>query len=300
MKLKLIQREGLNVAKWNELVARTSDAAFFSYSWCLDSIAENWCVLVDEKYSAGIALPYTKRLSKHILYSPIFVSYMELLGDKKEINHVELSEKILSEFKLIEVEFKEPILGNVHDLFVCQITNGSTKRKSQVNRMLNKANRFDLEVRTSTKWQPIFEIIKSELIHKFTGMNEVSMSRLEEMYRTADKDGKLKVFEITKDNVCQGGVICFVNKHRLYYSKGATLETTRNQGGMYLAIDAAISHAMENQLLFDFGGSRVEGVRRFNHNFGGSDLEYFSYRIDNGPLWFKWIRAIKNKWFKKS
>ncbi|MFT5861097.1 MAG: hypothetical protein ACI865_003216 [Flavobacteriaceae bacterium] len=300
MKLNLIQRERLDGARWNELVARTSDAAFFSYTWYLDAIAENWCVLVDENYSVGIALPFTKRLSQKILYTPIFVSYMELLGNKDLINFSELEEQIRSIFKLIEIEFKEPLLGNDNESFICQVTDGSTKRKSQVNRMLNKANRFELKVRPTSNWQSVFDIIKSELINKFTGMSTVSMGRLEEMYREAEKDGKLCAFEVTKDEICQGGVICFVHQGQLYYSKGATLELARDNGGMYLAMDAAIANAMEDKRLFDFGGSRVEGVRRFNHNFGGSDLEYFSYRIDNGPLWFKWIRAIKNKWFKKS
>ncbi len=300
MNLKIIHREDLNVEKWDELVARSMNAAFFSYSWCLDSIAENWCVITNDSYSIGLALPYTERMRQRILYTPIFVSYLELLGNKSALNYEELKKIIFSSFKLIEVEFKEPILGDDFDTFVCQFFDGTGKRKPQVNRMLNKSKRFELTVRQTSNWKSIFKIIQSELNNKFSGMSDVSLARLSEMFETADQHDFLRAFEVIRDDKCQGGIICFQDEKQVFYSKGAVMEETRDNGGMYLAIDSAISNGQKDDLYFDFGGSRVEGVRRFNQNFGGQDFEYFSYRINNGPFWLNWMRIIKSRWFKKS
>jgi hypothetical protein len=300
MRLKLIQRSELDEEKWNALVNRTKNASFFSYSWYLEALAENWCVLVDESYKTGLALPYTIRTGQRILYTPIFVSYMELLGEKDLIDPEELKSHILTGFKLIEIEFKEPILGSENDEFVCQLVDGANKRKPQVQRMLNKARKFELEVRSSDNWENILEIIKSQLRHKFSGMSDASMDRLEKTYRAAAEKGILRAFEIHKNDVCQGGIICFENDDHIFYSKGAAIDDARNNGGMYAAIDAAINEAVKKDKWFDFGGSRVEGVRKFNRNFGGNDFKYFSYRIDNGPFWFRILRGVKNKWFKKS
>ena len=300
MELKIIHRKDLNNERWDALVASSKEVSFFSYTWYLDAIAENWCVISNDSYSIGVALPYTERMGQQILYTPIFVSYLELLGDKASADFNKCQELILANFKHIEVEFKESILGPNYEVFVSQLSDGTGKRKSQVNRMLNKARRFGLEVKRSSDWKSVFEIIRSELNNKFSGMSYTSLKRLADMYLQANNEGRLLSFEVSKDGVIQGGVICFIDEAQIFYSKGAVLEEARKNGGMYLAIDAAISSAREKELLFDFGGSRVEGVRRFNHNFGGEDFEYYSYRINNGLFWFKWLRAIKNKWFKKS
>lgn len=299
MNLKIIERKDLDVQKWDSLVDRTADVAMFSYSFYLDSVAENWCVLVDDHYTVGVALPYTIRAKQRILYTPIFVSYLEVIGSIDSSVH--LKEIILEKFKTVEIEFKHAILGTpAHEVFVTQILNRDLKRKGQVNRMLNKAKRAELEIIQTEEWKAVFEILSSELKGKFSGMTDTSLARLENAYSSAHQRNLLKTFEIRKDNVSVGGVICIENSEQLLYSKGACEAQSRDEGGMYAAIDAAISYANEHNLKFDFGGSRVEGVRRFNLAFGGEDHEYCSYRIDKSPLWFRALRSLKKRYGKKS
>ena len=298
MNLKIVERKDLNVQKWDELVGRTSESAVFSYSFYLDAVAENWCVLVDDDFKVGVALPYTVRAKQKILYTPIFVSYLEVLGSIDTSLH--LKKIILKKFKTSEIEFKQAILGTPQEVFITQFLNTESKRKGQVNRMLNKSKRADLVVIPTQEWEDVFSILSSELKGKFSGMTESSLKRLKKAYSSAQKHNLLKTFEIRKGNECVGGVICIEKNGHLLYSKGASRSEVRDEGAMYAAIDAAIDYALEHNLKFDFGGSRVEGVRRFNHAFGGEDLEYCSYRIDKSPAWFKWVRRLKKRWGKKS
>ena len=298
MNWKLVERADLDVQKWDELVARTENAALFSFSYYLDAVAENWCALVDENYSVGIALPYSVRAKQHILYTPIFVSYLEILGSLEDTRS--MKDFIFANFKIIEAEFKQPILDTPTEVFTTQLLDPSQKRKGQVNRMLNKAKRFELEVVRSTDWQRVFAFIESELGGKFSGMTSISLERLKKAYSAAEQKNAIQVVEIRKNSECVGGIICLESDAQLLYSKGATVDVSKENGGMYAAIDAAIQVATETNKQFDFGGSRVEGVRRFNTSFGGTDLEYFSYRIDKSPLWFRLLREINRRWFKKS
>ena len=298
MKFQFVERKDLNVKKWDDLVDRTPESTVFSSSAYLDAVAENWCVWVDEEYQAGIALPYTIRAKRRILYTPIFVSYLEMLGSQEVPS--DFKKIILKKFKTAEVEFRQEVLGSANDVFVTQFLNEGAKRKGQVNRMLNKFKRSDLEVVSSQNWNVVFDLLVSELKGKFSGMTESSMKRLKQAYTSASEQNLLRTVEIRDGNKCVGGIICIEKNGQLLYSKGASVSTVRDQGGMYAAIDFAITYAKENDLKFDFGGSRVEGVRRFNHAFGGEDLEYFSYRIDKSPRWFRWVRRLKKRWGKKS
>lgn len=297
MSFQLIERQNLDVQKWDNLVDRTKDASVFSNSFYLDAVAENWCVLVNDDFSAGLALPYTIRAKRRILYTPIFASYLEVLGSA-EMNS--LKEIILKNFKTIEIEFRQDVLGNAQEKFVTQFLNTEKKRKGQVNRMLNKSKRAGYEIHQTENWSTVFDILNSELNGKFSGMTDTSLARLKEAYSNAQELGFLRIFEIVEGTARLGGVICIEKNGQLLYSKGACSVEVRDQGGMYAAIDAAINFSNEKNLAFDFGGSRVEGVRRFNHAFGGEDLEYFSYRIDKSPRWFRWVRRLKRRWGKKS
>ena len=298
MNLKIVERKELNVQKWDELIERTPEATVFSSSFYLDAVAEKWCVLVDDDYQFGLALPYTVRAKRKILYTPIFVSYLEVLG-ASDLN-LPLKEIILKKFKTVEIELKQEVLGPAQEVFVTQFLNPDTKRKGQVNRMLNKSKRAELEIIQTQEWNPVFEILSAELKGKFSGMTESSLNRLKKAYSSAHDLNLLKTFEIRKGNACVGGVICIEKNGQLLYSKGASQSDVRDQGGMYAVIDAAILYAEKNDLTFDFGGSRVEGVSRLNHAFGGEDFNYFSYRIDKSPRWFRWVRRLKKRWGKKS
>ncbi|MEY3237827.1 MAG: hypothetical protein RI883_1928, partial [Bacteroidota bacterium] len=75
--MKIIQREHIDTKKWDALVSSSSDNAVFSLSTYLDAVAENWCVLTDDEYSKGIALPFTVRIGIKVIYTPIFVRYLE-------------------------------------------------------------------------------------------------------------------------------------------------------------------------------------------------------------------------------
>ena len=292
--MKIVERENIDTEKWNALVDQTKDAAFFSYAWYLDATAENWCVLVNDNYSAGIALPYSKRLGVETLYTPIFVRYIEWLGDKRELKTCETF--IRKRFKNIHISMRQKVLGVGYSAFVFQVLNPNKERRigSQAKRMLKKAVKNDIQVTKSNNYLRIFEVINIELKNKITGIDKDSLKTLDRLFEAASKEKVLRSYEIEN---C-GGIVCLAHEGQMLYLKGTVLSRTKEVGGMYKALNNAINEAHENKMIFDFGGSRVDGVKRFNHNLGGEDVEYYSYKVDKTPFWFKFARRIRSTWKK--
>jgi len=85
--VEVIERNKIDVDRWDHLVLSSSNHTLFSLSTYLDSVAENWAVLVNEDYTLGIALPYTIRFGVKTLYTPFFMRYIEVLGG--EIDNLE-------------------------------------------------------------------------------------------------------------------------------------------------------------------------------------------------------------------
>lgn len=295
--MKIVERENIDLNRWDNLVTSKS-SSFFSYSWYLDATAENWSILTDDEYTFGVALPFAVRLGIETLYTPIFVRYLEWMGD----NSQQLKAKFLitDRFKEINIAFSKPILGENYSEYVFQqIDKSSTMElKSQAKRSLAKAEKAGLVIKEQLDFQDVLKVIDYQLKDKFDGINVNSLRTLEKLILAAKQSNHLKVFEVFSDS-CNGGIVCLEDSDNLLYLKGAVDDSTKKQGGMYLAMNTAIKYALENGLDFDFGGSRIKGVRSFNYNLGGKDSVYYGYRINNGPKWFKFAKRLKNKWIKK-
>ncbi len=289
--MKILQRENIDIDRWNELVEKNDNSSVFSYSWYLDAVAENWCILVDNGYSKGIALPFTNKMGVKTIYTPVFVRYLEVLGESENLE--DIKKVILSHFKHIDFSTKQNVFGKSSKKWMHQIISFDHDRKigSQAKRSLKKAIKNGLEVKIHTDISSVLEITHSELTGKFEGLNSVSMHSLDNLMRTIEKQKRSIVFEIES----LGGIVCISDKKQLTYLKGAVTEEAKKNGGMYLVLDTAINYAKENGLTFDFGGSRVEGVKKFNHNLGGIDASYYNYQSNKYPFWYTLWKKLKRR-----
>ena len=293
--MKIIERSYIDIGRWNHLVTTTENASVFSYSWYLDATAENWCALVNDDYTKGIALPYSVRLGVKTLYTPIFVRYIEWLGS--EIDTSIINDAIKNHFSNIEVSIKQPLLGDRFKSFFYQTIPSNIDREfgSQAKRSLKKAINNDIEVEKSKDYSGVESIIVSELVGKYNGIDEVSVKALSKLFEAAKIEQRISIYEIKG----HGGIVCITDEGTNLYLKGTVSSACKLVGGMYACLDYAINETIIDDKTFDFGGSRIDGVKHFNHNLGGKDVIYFEYTFDNGPIWFKLARIINNKWSKK-
>ncbi|MBL1280747.1 MAG: hypothetical protein COA33_010760 [Fluviicola sp.] len=285
--MKIVARENIDVKRWNSLVSSTKNADFFSYAWYLDAVAENWCILVNDDYSQGIALPFSIRLGVETLYTPIFVRYVEILGEVEDATIFE--ELIRSRFKNILLATKQKMFANSSELIYQEIAKQEDRKLgSQAKRMLNKASKSELSCNQSVDYQLVLTVIKGGLTNKYQGLTEKSMQSLEGLFENAKGVNALSVYQIND----LGGIVCLQNDYQTLYLKGAVDDETKNKGGMYLALNSAIEEAQKANKLFDFGGSNSEGVKRFNHNLGGEDVVYYSHENLNYPWWYRLLKKV--------
>ena len=212
--MKIIQREHIDTKKWDALVSSSSDNAVFSLSTYLDAVAENWCVLTDDDYSKGIALPFTVRLGIKVIYTPIFVRYLEWFG-------VEI-EKLESIKTIIQNEFQQGQLSSTLSFenkksedFIFQISEIQEEQviNSQAKRMLSKFEKVDFTIQLDAEEEEIIKIIKAELPQKVKSLNDKSLTSLEALVKSLKKDQLLKVVAVRKENTI---VVCS-------YSKGSRI-----------------------------------------------------------------------------
>lgn len=259
----------------------------------LDAVAENWCLLINESYSEGMPLPYVVRAGQKVLYIPIYMRYIVPYN-----LDVEKSLPLLRQhFSDFEFSLDQPLDGMQSNSIVYQqiTTNDEPVLSTQAKRMLKKAQQAGFEAVIGDEIEEVLKRIESELSGKISGINQKSMIHLKTLMKSYQKLDRLLVFSI--EGV--GGVVCIRNMHSLLYLKGAVDEQSKRNGAMYLLMKTAIDYAGQHNLNFDFGGSRAEGVKKFNHNLGGKDCVYYQIIESGGPIWYKLAKRLKRRWIKK-
>jgi len=298
--MKFISRDNIDLQKWDELVLKTPGSSVFSLSVYLDEIAENWMVYVDENYTKGIAVPFATRLGVKTCYTPIFITALEWLGEDCE-DRVTFFEEAKSIFPLGNFCIRQKIEKQDFSTYVEQIIQPKSEIEmgSQAKRMLNKSQKVGHRIELSNDLQPILLIIRTELLPKITSLTEASIERMEQALRRLDALQLLRILSVYDKQQFIGGLFLIDFNDTVLYLKGAFTEEAKKNGAMYNAMNFAIQEAQNEGKAFDFGGSRVEGVRHFNHQLGGSDRSYFCYQWDNSPSWYRVMKSFRNLLQKK-
>lgn len=298
--MRFIQREHIDCEKWDALVKSDASVSVFSLSAYLDAVAENWCVFTDEEYTKGIALPFTFRLGIKTCYTAVFLRYVEWIGEQT-VQFDKLISLLQAEFPGGQLCIKQAILGYPSEEFVFQHIPVLAERtiNSQAKRMLSKAEKKQFQLEEVDSIQDIQAIISEELPQKIASINDVSLSALEKLTSHLKNENRLRIVAIKDQSITVGGLYLVDFNDTVLYLKGAFTKEAKDAGAMYFAMNEAIKQAQAAGKNFDFGGSRVEGVRRFNVNLGGNDQVYFSYEWNNAPFWFKLLKKARQAWKRK-
>lgn len=298
--MKFIQRKDIDLIKWDALVRSDSENSVFSLSSYLDTVSENWCVLTDEKYSNGIALPFSNKLGIKTCYTPIFVRLLDWCGERK-IEDQTLISLLKKEFVAGQLSSSMLLADEKKEDYIYQTIekNQIVELNSQAKRMLAKFKKSAMACEFITSTDEVFRHIYSELPQKVSSLNDQSLGSLEKLVAVLQAENSLKVLVVKEKEIVVGGIFLVEFNGSLLYLKGAFTAESKKEGAMYAIMEKAITYSGKKGLNFDFGGSRVEGVRRFNVNLGGKDCVYYSYNWDNAPFWFKWLKKAKQAWKRK-
>ena len=292
--MKFISRENIDCQKWDDLVINTLGASIFSLSSYLDEIAENWMIYVDEKYTKGIAVPYAVRLGIKTCYTPIFITKLEWLGANQQ-DLVQFGMDVKDYFSIGNFCIRQRLENLKCIEFIEQtISSESTiNHGSQAKRMINKSEKSAHRIEHSSDASAIFSLIRSELLPKISSLTEGSIHRMEKAIEKMSEQGHLQILSVFQGENFVGGLFLIDFNQTVLYLKGAFSEDAKKNGGMYAAMNTAIQQALSEGKSFDFGGSRIDGVRHFNLQLGGTDSSYYNYQWDKSPLWYRIAKQLR-------
>jgi hypothetical protein len=292
--MKIVERNLIDTDRWDALVSASGSSDVFSLSFYLDIVAENWCIFVDDDYTRGIALPYVTRLGIKLCYTPTFVRYLEWYGDSmddfrfmSEMKHHFPSGRLYTKHKIRTRKLKRRIY---------QVLSASEEKEfsPQTAKMLEKFERSELNLEWDTNEDEIIRLLRTDSPVKANALDRKTMKVLQELVEQLKQKGFLKTLNVTVGTTFLGGVFLIEFNGKLLQLRSAFTRSAKEMGAMYGVLEKAIQTAREQEMLFDFGGSNAESIKRVHHYLGGEDQKYYVINWDNTPSWYKFLMKLRN------
>ncbi|MNJ85519.1 hypothetical protein D3C87_29940 [compost metagenome] len=277
--------------QWDQLVFQ-QHASVFSESKYLDATSENWAILYSDDQKSGMACPYVLKGGVSVLVTPFFNRFMEWIGEP--VPEEKLIEVLKREFKVADLQVGSGF--SLNQRIYQRLEPGMLKLNQQAKRSFNKAKEFS--VKQEVNIPLMMDLLQTELANRIHGISAATLPILEKLV-LGYENSRLGQFNLQQENAWLGGIWILETDSTVLYLKGTTSEEAKKLGGMYKLMLTAIEYADSKGKTFDFGGSNVESVRRFNLNFGAQDVVYSQLSWNNAPFWWRTLKMIRDKWTKK-
>ena len=298
-KIDILHSSNIDHAKWDSKVSAATNGLIYSKSVYLNTLCDSWYGLIVNDYDVIAALPYRKKGFIAYWYTPAFIQQLGFIG---AINN-ELA------IELINVLKSKCAYGTILLNFANQQLAAIVATQQKLNYTLDLTPAFSA-IKNSFR-KDLQKNIEKATQHLFEYTNSISFKIAIEMYKTnhgkelkniCNKDynnfeiicgllhtTELKCFTraiIDKDQQILAIVIILQDSKRLYNILNTSTKEGKSKQANHLLYNYLLKEFAEQNLVFDFEGSSIQGIRAFYASFGAKEEKYFTHHYNQLPFPF--------------
>ena len=281
-----ISRSDIDDQLWNSIVDTYADGKPYSYTWYLDALTQGkWKAMVIGNYDIILPLPFHRKyVYQSRVYQPFLSQYFGPLGSlvnndvfidlvKYINNHYPNSHLMLLQMdgisnlvKSVELRSSQTVdISN--DIESIRTGYGKNRRRE----IRQNSSRMEIELHTdidrflldykSTKYPETKPILKQWKMFK-------------RLLQACDQHGILEIISVKNQEELLTTAACLITRSRVISLIGVTSEVGRTLSANAVRLDAMIKEYCGKKQVFDFFGSSMAGVKKFNQQFGAIDEQF--------------------------
>jgi len=298
MEIKHLLHKKIDFQKWDETILNACNSLVYAESWYLDIVSPSWEALVLGDYEYVMPLPVKRKFGISFVIQPPLTQQLGIFSIH------EIEENII-EFFIKNIPYRSYHL-NLNEQNPC------TKGVLQPNLLLNLNKDYQTlssaystnTKRNIKKAQQAGISISNEIAPEqfldfyFSAMNDKAKpdkSLTENIVKTGFYKEKLKLYAAIQGKELTSVLCLLCSKGRLIYLLAASNAKGKELSCMSLIVDKVIQDFAEENICFDFEGSKVESISRFYQGFGTEATTFLQIRknsiiqltgfIKKGFLW---------------
>lgn len=304
MIIQQLKNHEIDKQKWDETISLAPNGIAYAYSWYLDAVFPNWEALVIEDYQYIFPLTIKKKYIISYFFTPVFAMQLGVFSKNeiteeiqvlcydylRKINMFDISvnpsnQFIPDGFTMIEKECQIVYLNQTYEAI-------SNEYSTNLKRNLKKANKYNLTLKNSTNIKNVVFLFKKNRGDLIKDFKDFHYEVLENLISEGLERNKIFIVECFDDREVIAAGFFSITNNRIIYHKGGSNEKGKKYGAMPLIIDTILKKYQNSNYIFDFGGSSIESVKKFNNNF--TKINYSYYTLIKTNKLFYYVRTINN------
>lgn len=284
--IRYIQHKDIDKPRWDAALEACVNALPYAYSWYLDSVSgQSWDALVLDDYAALFPLPVKRKFFIPMVYQPFFTQQLGLFArDEATLQLLPdflkaIPRKFLRVYLHLNAEnaVASPTRRLTHQValntdYSYIYSNYSSVVVNNLKRIVNQG----MAAESSADVYTFLRFMQEQLGGKLSDLAPGDIKRLEHLLLEVleRKKGFIR-YALDKEGNRIAGTCIVRSNNRCIYLLAASTTAGKKKNGMTFLIDSMFQELAGKDIVFDFEGSMIPGIARFNKNFGGQEV-YFS------------------------
>lgn len=288
-KILILPSHVIEQVKWDNCINNNSNGLIYAQYDYLDNICDHWHGIVVGDYEAVMALPWRKKYGFRYYYIPPFIQQLGIVGNIEIANEEQLSglTKWFAWYGDLHLNFSNHRLAlklkaKNKTNFVINLKNSydtiHALYSHDLKQTLLKSNSGFLYTRDDD-FLPAIESYQENYAARMPHISEDDFSRFTILCKQLFNRGDCIVRSVRNDEGRMlSNTLLLKDDKRIYHLFNTTTPGGRLYHSNHWLIDQVIQEFAGQDLLFDFEGSELEGVKTFYKKFGGHIQPYFHYK----------------------
>lgn len=304
--LYFLQNNEIDKQKWDECVTAAANGLIYARSFYLDNMCHGWKALTGKNYEWVLPISQRTKFGISYLYQPPFTQQLGVFAKPGVIVPLrEIIHWLKTNYKFWEVNWNyttdtslinPPVNITVATNYILDLARDyesiTTNYGKDLINNIRRSRRFKLIYRGTSDYNRCIELFKKYYGNRLINLKDKDYNNFGKLCDSAFKRDMLIAREAVDNKGELMSIVLLLNDgKRIYNVMNTTTDTGRKTGANHFLLDSVIREFSAKDLLFDFEGSDLPGVKSFYENFGPVSQPYFRLKYNN----LRWpVRLFKN------
>lgn len=288
--INLCNSQKIDLEKWNDCIAKNANGLIYAQYQYLSFLTKNWSAIIIDDYEAVMPLPWNSKWGIKYYQAIPFIQQLGLIGKIDQRLFPVVLKRVVEFAKYGDIFFNfsnQELVNTIRTDAKTNLVLDLNQDYSYISNQYHKDLIHNLE--KAKKYHPIYvensnyldtlQIYKHQYGKRFHWISESDFQQLSKtltFYQSKQQCLVRTLIDQTTEELLASAIL-LMDKKRLYLLINAITPRGRQQSSNHLLIDKIINEFSGTDLLLDFEGSEIKGVKDFYMNYNPMVQPYFHY-----------------------
>jgi hypothetical protein len=257
-------------------------------------MCDNWDAFVINDYEAVMPLPWRRKAAIKYLYIPPFIQQLGVTGNHETISFAVVIQEIRKRFIYGDISFSYshffsgiPITKKIN--YVLDL-NKSYKDlfsgfSNDLKKNLKAINYGELFFTNDYSYKMAIALFKEHYQNRMLHVSEKAYKKFSQLCDIFYNQGMLLTRTVKNKNAdILAASLLLKDQKRIYNLMNTTTAAGRKSKANHALLNKTLEEFSGKNIVFDFEGSDLPGVKEFYKNFGPINQPYFHYHFNYLPF----------------